>query len=88
MLRCAEPLGIALHIRRRYFALCFWSNRNYHYRIGNQEHCRGDCHGVCISISVVCCEASLPLAHFTGIYILQRGCFLCLFIAKAVVGRD
>ena len=23
----------------------------------------------------------MPLAHFTGVYILQRGCLLCLFLA-------
>ena len=27
-------------------------------------------------------------AHFTGVYIPQRGCFSACFIAKAVVGLD
>ena len=28
------------------------------------------------------------LAHFTGVYIPQRGCLLCLFSCKAVEGRE
>ena len=28
------------------------------------------------------------LAHFTGVYILQRGCFSVCSFCKAVVGRD
>ena len=27
-------------------------------------------------------------AHFTGVYIPQRGCLLCLFSCKAVEGRE
>ena len=28
------------------------------------------------------------LAHFTGVYILQRGCLLCLLTTLAVVGQN
>lgn len=27
-------------------------------------------------------------AHFTGVYILQRGCLLCLFFSMAVEGPE
>ena len=43
----------------------------------------------CIYLSVSVLRGLCVLnAHFTAVYILQRGCLLCLFFARAVVGLE
>ena len=51
----------------------------------NPKQCWGDCHGVCRSDSVVCCEERVSSMHTLRVYyILLRGCLLCLFFAWVV----
>lgn len=83
-----EPQGGALLTERRYRALFLAVSKLPHSN-WNQKHCRDDCHGVCISDSVVCSEARIASMHtLRCIYILLRGCFsVCLF-QLAVVGHE
>ena len=48
--------GDALHYEKALLTLCFWSFWNYHFPNHGREQCRGNCHVVCISDTVVCCE--------------------------------
>ena len=87
-LRCAELLGGALHIKRRYWRFVFGrsklpqSNRE-------QEQMQGWLpRGVVYTLRSVLRGSGILNAHFTGVYILQRGMFLCLFFSKAVEGRE
>ena len=44
--------------------------------------------GVVYTLRSVLRGSSILNAHFTGVYILQRGMFLCLFTVMAVVGHE
>ena len=44
--------------------------------------------GVLYTLRSVLRGLSILNAHFTGVYILQRGMFLCLFFSEAVEGRE
>ena len=57
-----EPLGGALHIEKVLLTLCFWSSK-LPLSNAEQKQMQGDCHGVCISGSVVCCEDRVSSMH-------------------------
>ena len=88
-LRMTEPMGGALHIRRRYVAL-FLGNRTTTSRFGIKNNAGVTATGCIIYYSVVCCEGAscYPQKHTLRVYyILLRGCFsVCLF-QLAVVGQ-
>ena len=44
--------------------------------------------GVVYTLRSVLRGSGILNAHFTGVYILQRGMFLCLFFSEAVEGRE
>ena len=44
--------------------------------------------GVVYTLRSVLRGSSSLKAHFTGVYILQRGCLLCLFFSMAVEGLE
>ena len=57
--------------------------QNFHNRTANKNIAEGNCHGVCISDSVVCCEDCLSSMHtLRCIYILLRGCFSVCFLLR------
>ena len=62
--------------------LCFWSNRNYHNRIANQEQCRGNSTGCVYTLRSVLRGSCSLYAHFMDVYILQRGCFSVCLLAR------
>ena len=72
--------GWSTTYQKALLTLCFWSNRNYHNRIGNQEQRRVTPRGVVYTLRSVLRGLTMSSqAHFTGVYILQRGCFsVCL----------
>ena len=71
-------MGGALHIERRYVAL-FLDFRNYHNRITVKNIAGVTPRGVVYTLRSVLRGSGILNAHFTGVYILQRGCFsVCL----------
>ena len=44
--------------------------------------------GVIYTLRSVLRGSCILNAHFTGVYILQRGCLLCLFFSMAVEGLE
>ena len=75
-------MGGALHIKRRYRALFLVVSKLPQSNNG-QKHCRDDCHGVCISDSVVCCEDTcILISTLYGVSIyLNVGVSLSVFSA-------
>ena len=81
-------MGGALHIRRRYLRFVF-GLRNFHNRIQDKNIADVTPRGVVYTLrSVLRGLTMFSPAHFTGVYIPQRGCLLCLFSCKAVEGRE
>ena len=67
----------------------FLDFRNYHNRITVKNIAGVTPRGVVYTLRSVLRGLTMSsLAHFTGIYIPQRGCLLCLFSCKAVEGRE
>ena len=75
-----EPLGGALHIRRRYWRFVFVL-RNYHTRILDKNIADVIPRGVYIRLRSVLRGLS-PLAHFTDIYIPCVGVYSDCFLAR------
>ena len=89
MLRCAELQGGALHIGKALLTLCFWTLRTTTIEIASQDNAGVTPRGVVYTLrSVLRGLIMFSPAHFTGVYIPQRGCLLCLFSCKAVEGRE
>ena len=77
-LSCAELLSGALHIERRYWRFVF-GLRNFHNRITVKNIAGVTPRGVVYTLRSVLRGSGILNAHFTGVYILQRGCFsVCL----------
>ena len=75
-----EPLGRALHIERRYWRFVFGylnvGTSNYQSKTNADVSSRG----VIYTLRSVRRGLTMSsLAHFTGVYILLRGCLHCLF---------
>ena len=70
-------------------SLCFWLFELPQSK-AEQEHCRGDCHGVYyILLRSVLRRCIVPSqAHFTGVLYTPSWVFLCLFFSMAVVGQN
>ena len=67
----------------------FLDFRNYHTRITVKNIAGVAPRGVVYTLRSVLRGLTMSSqAHFTGVYILQRGCLLCLFFARAVVGLE
>ena len=67
----------------------FLDFRNYHNRITVKNIADVAPRGVVYTLRSVLRGLTMSsLAHFTGVYILQRGCFSVCSFCKAVVGRD
>ena len=79
--------GHSTTFERRYFALCFWLFRNYHNRTEDKDIAGVTATGCVLHLRSVL-RGFMPLAHFTDVYILQRGCFSVCFSSKAVVGLE
>ena len=78
-LSCAELLSGALHIRRRYWRFVFGQS-NYHNREANKNNAGVTPRGVVYTLRSVLRGSSSLNAHFTGVYIPQRGCFSVCFL--------
>ena len=62
--------------------------QNFHNRTANKNIAEVTPRGVVYTLRSVLRGSGILNAHFTGVYIPQRGMFLCLFISKAVVGLN
>ena len=88
-LSCAELLSGALHIRRRYWRFVFGSIETSTNRISNPRQMQGWLpRSVVYTLRSVLRGSGILNAHFTGVYIPQRGCFSVCFSAKAVEGQE
>ena len=66
----------------------FFGYSNYHNRLEIKNIEEVTPRGVVYTLRSVLRGSGILNAHFTGVYIPQRGMFLCLFISKAVVGLN
>ena len=67
----------------------FLDFRNYHNRTEDKNIAGVTPRGVVYTLRSVLRGLTMSsLAHFTGVYILLRGCLLCLFSCMAVEGLE
>ena len=80
-LRRTEPKGGALHIERRYWRFVFWPFRNLGtFELQAKTNAEVTPRGVVYTLRSVLRGSGILNAHFTGVYILQRGCFSVCFL--------
>ena len=82
-----QPMGGALHIRRRYWRFVFGCFETTTIELLNKDKCRVIATG-CNILSVVCCEGQVSSTHTLRVFIyLNVGVSLSVF-SKAVVGLE